>query len=162
MQIPIPDLEFWNSNPKTHFCASFGRKCQSCSFFLKIGMHGIFTMLILIPTLVFWIPNPKSIFGQIWTEKVQVVCFAWNLAKPHIHTQYLEDVDSYFDISFLKLQTWISRMLILILRLVFWNSKPKSIFWTNLSQKSWILHLVVHRVSWGCDWKNTERGLEER
>ena len=56
-------------------------------------------------------------------------------------------------------------MLILILWLVFWNSKPKSIFWTNLSQKTWILHFawkLVHRVSWGCDWKNTEQGLEER
>ena len=105
MQIRIPHLVFWNSNPKTHFCANFGQKSQSCSFFLKIGMHGILTMLILIPTLVFWIANPKSIFGQIWTEKVKVVCFAWNLANLHIHTQYLEDVDSYSDISFLKFQT---------------------------------------------------------
>ena len=105
MQSPNPDLEFWNVDPKTHFWANFGRKSQSCSFFLKIGMHGILTMLILIPTLVFWIANPKSIFGQIWTEKVKVVCFAWNLANLHIHTQYLEDVDSYSDISFLKYQT---------------------------------------------------------
>ena len=102
MQIRISYLVFWNSNPKTHFCANFGQKSQSCSFFLKIGMHGILTMLILIRTVAFWIPNPKSIFGQIWTEKVKVVCFAWNLANLHIHTQYLEDVDSYFDISFLK------------------------------------------------------------
>ena len=105
MQSPNPDLEFWNVDPKTHFWANFGRKSQSCSFFLKIGMHDILTMLILIPTLVFWIANPKSIFGQIWTEKVKVVCFAWNLAHAHIHTQYLKDVDSYFDISFLKFQT---------------------------------------------------------
>ena len=88
MQIPIPDLEFSNSNPKTHFCANFGRKSQSCSFWLKIGRHGILTMLTLIPTFVFWIPNPKSIFGQIWTEKVKVVCFAWNLANRHIHTVF--------------------------------------------------------------------------
>ena len=56
-------------------------------------------------------------------------------------------------------------MLILILRLVFWNSKPKPIFWTNLSGKTWILHFawkLVHRVSWRCGWKNTEQGLEER
>ena len=105
MQIPNLDLDFWNSDPKTHFCAHFGRKSQSCLFFLKIGMHGILTMLILIPTLVFRIPNPKSIFGQIWTEKIKVVCFAWNLAHLYIHTQYLEDVDSYVDISFLKFQT---------------------------------------------------------
>ena len=57
------------------------------------------------------------------------------------------------------------RILILILRLVFWNSNPKSIFWTNLSQKTWILHFawkLVHRVSWGCNCTNTEQGLEEK
>ena len=105
MQIPIQDLEFWNSNPKSHFCTNLGPKSQSCSLFLKIGMHSVLTMLILIPTLVFWIPKSKSIFRQIRTEKVKVVCFAWNLTNPHIHTQYLENVDSYFDISFLKFQT---------------------------------------------------------
>ena len=105
MQIPNPDLEFSNSDPKIHFWANFGRKSQSCSFFPKIGMHGILTMLILIPALVFRITNPKSIFGQIWTEKVKIVCLAWNVARPHIHIQYLENVYSYFDISFLKFQT---------------------------------------------------------
>ena len=53
MLIPNPDIDFWNSNPKTHFWASFGRKSQSCSFFLRIGTHGILIMLIFIPTLVF-------------------------------------------------------------------------------------------------------------
>ena len=62
-------------------------------------------MLILIPTIVFWIANPKSIFGLIWAEKVKAVYFAWKLARKHIHTQYLEDFDSDFDISFLKFQT---------------------------------------------------------
>ena len=120
MQIPNPVLDFWNSDPKTHFWANFGRKSQSCSFFLKIGTHCILTMLILIPTLVFWIANPKSIFGQIWTEKVKVVCFAWNLAHPRYRYWFLfwyqfsqilnlnlEDADSYSEISFLKFQTQI-------------------------------------------------------
>ena len=62
-------------------------------------------MLILIPTIVFWIAYPKSIFGQIWAEKVKAVCFVWKLAHTHMHTKYLEDVDSYFDISFSKFQT---------------------------------------------------------
>ena len=62
-------------------------------------------MLILIPTIVFWIANRRSTFEQIWAEKVKAVCFAWKLAHMHMHTQYLEDVDSYFDISFLKFQT---------------------------------------------------------
>ena len=105
MQIPNPDLDFWNFEPKTHFSANFGWISQSCLFLLKIGTHGILAMLILIPTLVFWIANTKSISGQIWTEKVKVLCFAWNLAHPQIHTQYLEDVDSYSEISFLKFQT---------------------------------------------------------
>ena len=165
IRIQNPDLDFWNSNPKTHFWANFGRKSHSCSFFLKIDTHGILTMLTLIPTIVFWIANAKSVFGQIWTEKVKVVCFAWYLTHPHTYTQYLEDVDSYLDISFLKFQTYILRMLILILRLVFWSSKPKSDFWTNLSRKTWILHFawrLVHRVSGWCDWKNTEQGLEAK
>ena len=62
-------------------------------------------MLILISTIVFWIANPKSTFGKIWAEKVEAVCFAWKLVHAHIHTEYLEDVDSYFNISFLKFQT---------------------------------------------------------
>ena len=72
---------------------------------MKIGTHGVSRMLILIPAIVFWIPNPRSTFGQIWAEKVKTVCFVWKLAQTHMHTQYLEDVDSYFDISFLKFQT---------------------------------------------------------
>ena len=141
------------------FWTNLTRKIQSCSFWLKIGTRGISRMLIFIPKTVFWIANPKSIFGQIWAENVKAVYFAWNLARSHIHTQYLENVDSYFDISFLKFQIWILRMLILILRLVFWITKPKSSFWTNLSRKTWILYFVwklVHRVPWGCDCKNTE------
>ena len=62
-------------------------------------------MLIPIPTIVFWIANPKPIFGHICTEKVKAVCFAWKLALKHIYTQYLEDIGSYFDISFLKFET---------------------------------------------------------
>ena len=172
--IPNPDLEFWNSYPRIHFRANLGRETQSCLFCLKIGTHGISRMLILVPTIVFWIKNSKSIFGQIWAEKVKS-CPFWMKIDTHTHThththahthrEYLEDVDSYFNISFLKFQTYISRMLILILRLAFWNSKPKSIFRVNLSRKSWILHFawkLVRRVSWGCDCKNTEQGLEAK
>ena len=65
------------SDPKIHFWANLGRKNQSCLFFLKIGTHGILTMLILIPTLVFWISDRKSIFGQIWAKKVKIVQFGW-------------------------------------------------------------------------------------
>ena len=99
------DITFPSFEPKSFFWTNLGQKIQNCLFSLKIGTHGILMMLILIPTIVFWIANPKSIFGQIWAEKVKAVCFAWKLAHMHIHTQYLEDVDSYFDISFLKFQT---------------------------------------------------------
>ena len=146
IQIPNPDSDFWNFDPKTHFWANFGQKSQSCLFFLKIGTHGILTMLILIPTLVFWIVSLKSIFGQIWIEKVKVVVL------PEIW-----DTCTY--------TRSISKMFILIFMLVFWNSKPKSIFLTKLSRKNWILYFVwklVHRVSSGCDWKNTEQCLEEK
>ena len=78
--IPNPVLDFWNSDPKTHFWANFGWKSQSCSYFLKIGTHGILMVLILIPTLVFWISNLKSIFGKIWPKKLKVVQFGWKLA----------------------------------------------------------------------------------
>ena len=78
-------------------------------------------MLILISILVFWISNPNSIFWQIWAEKFKTVY------PENLHTEYFQDVDSYSDISFLKFQTSILKMLIFILTLVFWNSKPKSI-----------------------------------
>ena len=74
------DINFLSFKPEILFWTNLGRKIQSCSFWLKIGTHGISRMLILIPTIVFWIANPKSIFGQIWAEKVKAVCFAWKLA----------------------------------------------------------------------------------
>ena len=49
-------------------------------------------------------------------------------------------------------------MMILILRLAMQNSKPKFMFWANLSQKCRILHFawkLLHRVS--C--KDIEEGL---
>ena len=103
MLIPNPDLGFWNSDAKIHFWANFGRKSQSCLFCLKIRTHGISRILILIPTLVLWISNPKSIFGQIWEEEVKVARFARKLA----HTEDLEDVDSYSDITCLNFQPYI-------------------------------------------------------
>ena len=72
-----PDLDFWNSDPKTHFWLNLGQKSQSCAFCLKIGTHGISRMLSLIPTLVFWISNSKFVFGEIW---VKVVHFTLKLA----------------------------------------------------------------------------------
>ena len=55
-------------------------------------------------------------------------------------------------------------MSIFIPTLVFWNLKPKSSFWENLSQKIELSTLrgSGHRVSWGCDCKDTEGGLEAK
>ena len=114
-------------------------------------------------------PTPNPFLSKIGLQKSKLFVSPEN-CHTRTYTQYLEDVDSYFDISFqisnLNLEdvdaySEISE----IMRLVFWNSRPKSFFWTNLSQKTWILHFawkLVHRVSWGCDCKNGEQGLEEK
>ena len=64
---------------------NLGQKSQGCLFRLKIGTHGISSMLILIPTLFFRISNPEFLSGQIWTKKIKAVRFVWKLA--HIVSQ---------------------------------------------------------------------------
>ena len=69
-------------------------------------------MLILIPTLVFLISNQKSIFfGKFGPKKAKL-----SVLPENWHPWYLEDADSYSDISFL-------------------NCQPKTRFWANLGQK---------------------------
>ena len=127
MLIPNPDLDFWNFDPRTCFWANLspkiqiflfclkviivsqgcgfriqipnlGPKIQSSLLCLKIGTHSISRMLILIPTLVFWISNPNSLFGQIWAKKVKYVSIEnWQ-------TWYIEDADSYSNISFMNFE----------------------------------------------------------
>ena len=58
---------------------NLGQKIKSCPFWLKIGTHGILEVLIPNPDFDFWNSYPKSIFGQIWAQKVKVVCFVWKL-----------------------------------------------------------------------------------
>ena len=111
MQIPNTDLEFWKSDPKIRFWANFGRKSQAVHFFWKLACMASWRC---------WFLFKQFIFGQIWTEKVKVVCFAWNLAHPRYRYWFLfwyqfsqilnlnlEDADSYSEISFLKFQTYI-------------------------------------------------------
>ena len=100
MLILNPDLDFWNFDPKIHFWANLGPKTQSCPFCLKIGTHGISRMLILIPTLVFWISNPNLLFGQIWAKKFWLL----SVLTENWHRWYLEDADSYANISFMNFQ----------------------------------------------------------
>ena len=98
--IPNPDLDFSSSDHKIHFCANLGPKSQSFLFSLKIGAHGISRMLILVPTFVFWISNPKLLLAKFGPKdsKFSVLSKNW-------HTWYLEDADSYCDISFLNFTT---------------------------------------------------------
>ena len=99
--IPNPDLDFWNSNPKIHFLANFCRKSQSCPFCLKMYTHGISRIPILIPTSIFWISNHKSIFwGKYGPKKLKL-----SVLPENWYTWYLEDADSYSDISILNFKT---------------------------------------------------------
>ena len=142
VQIPNPDIDFWNSDPKIHFWAYLGRRSQSCSFSWKVACMASWRCWFLIPTLVLWISDTKFIFEQIWVKKVKVVYFAWKLVhilsrgcwflfqhqfsefqnvNPFLskfvpknsklsslaenwHTECLDDVDSYTDITFLSFE----------------------------------------------------------
>ena len=153
-------LWFLKFRPQNPFFATSGRNSQSCLFCQKIDTHGISRMLNFIPTLVFWISNPKSIFGETWAKENKVVSFVWKLAHTvsreyrllfqhqfsDIRNLSLENADFYSDISFLKFQT-------------------KSFFLANLSRKSQTLYFLwnlKHRVSWGCDCKDTEKSLKAK
>ena len=109
-------------------------------------------MLILISTLVFWISNPKSIFGQIWVKNS-------NCRKTGTYG-FLENVDSYSDISFLNfrplIRFWVNlgrnnqscpfylkigthsilEELIPYQELDFWNFDSRIHFWVSLDQKN--------------------------
>ena len=94
----------------------FGPKSESCVYVLWacniIEKSQNCSRMILISTLVFWISNPKSIFWEIWYEnsKLFVLLKNWH-TRTHTHThiqrKYLEDSDSYSEISFLKFQIYI-------------------------------------------------------
>ena len=140
-----------------NFWTNLGRKSQSCPFYLKINTQSISRMLILIPALLSWISNPNSIYGQISSE---------NVARCRRTQSDLEDVDFYSHISFQNFQLlfnfWtnlgrksqscpfclrigthgISRMLILLLTLVFWISNSNSIFGQIWAEKVKVVHFV--------------------
>ena len=147
-----------------YFWVNLVWKTQNCSFCLKIGTHDISRMIILIPTLVFWFPILTLFWGNLCEKK-------WKLSvlTENWHTWYIEDADSYSDISFLNFQSqiyfWVnlgrknqscqfclkigthgfSTMLILILTLVLWVSNPKSIFLFVLPENwhTWYLKYAI-------------------
>ena len=59
---PVPDLDFWNSDPKIRFWANLGQKIQSCALRLKIITHGILEVLIPNLVLLFWNSDTKIHF----------------------------------------------------------------------------------------------------
>ena len=93
MLLPKLDLNFWNSYPKINFRVNLGRKSKKYPFYLKIGTHGISTMLVFIPTLVFWILNLKSIFGQFGPKNSEL-----SVLPKTLEAEYLEDANSYSEI----------------------------------------------------------------
>ena len=178
MLIIIPILVFWFFYPKSIFGQIWAENWHTVSRRFWFLFRHYFSQF---PTL-----NPYLDKFGLKNLKLFILTKNW-------HTWYIKDGDSYSN-KFFELPTlnpflgkfglkksklfvlpenWntrtythsISKMLILISILVFWNSKPRSIFWTNLSQKIRILHFawkLVHTVSWECDCKNTEQGLEEK
>ena len=125
---PNPDLDFWNSDPKIHFWANSGPKCQSCLLCLKIGAHSISRMLILNPDLDFWNFVDKIHFWANLGPKTQSFC--------------------------LKIGTHgISRMLILIPTLISWISNPNFLFGQIWAKKVKVVRFnwkLAHMISRGC------------
>ena len=127
-------------------------------------------MLILIPTLVSEFPVLKFLFGRIRAKKVKVVCFAWKLAHmvsgrcwflfQHLFSEF--QTKNRFWGNFgqkgqirlfcMKIGTnGILRMRMLISKLFFWISKPKSIL-GRVRPSKWngLFCLILHNVSRGC------------
>ena len=80
---------------------NLGRKIQSCSFCLKIGTNGILEELILHLDLDFRNFDPKILCWINLGRKHQSCPFCLKIGT---QGQYLEDADTYSDISFLNLQ----------------------------------------------------------
>ena len=138
--------QYLNQNIARNWAVSpnLGRKIQSCPFWLKIRSHDILEVLIPNPDLDFWISDRKIHFSANLGQK-SVLSENW-------HTWYLEDANSYSNISFMNFQLWIPFganlgqkcqscpfylkigehgifwMLTLIPTLVFWIPKPKFVF----------------------------------
>ena len=84
---------------------NLGQEIKSCPFWLKIGTHSIWRMLILNPDLDFKNFDPKIHFSANLDPKIQSCPFCLKIGT---HS--------------------ISKMLILILTLVWWISNPNFLF----------------------------------
>ena len=82
------------------FSPNLGRKNRSCSFWLKTRTYGILEVLIANPDLDFWKSDPEIHFWANFGPKKSKL----SVLPKNLHAWYLEDADSYSDISFLNLQ----------------------------------------------------------
>ena len=79
---------------------NLGRKNQKCPFWLKIRTYGILEVLIANPDLDFWKSDSEIHFWANFGPKKSKL----SVLPKNLHAWYLEDADSYSDISFLNLQ----------------------------------------------------------
>ena len=107
--------QYLNQNIARNWAISpnLGQKIKSCSFWLRIGTHGILEVLILNPDLDFWNSDPKIQFWANLGPKIQSCLFRLKIGAHNI-----------------------SRMLIPNPDLEFWNFDPKIHFWVNLGPKT--------------------------
>ena len=124
--------QYLNQNIARNWAISpnLGQKIKSCPFWLKIGTHSIWRMLILNPDLDFKNFDPKIHFSVNLDPKIQSCPFCLKIGT---HS--------------------ISKMLILILTLVWWISNPNFLFGQTWSKKVKVVRFnwkLTHMASWKC------------
>ena len=116
-QSPPSSLQYLQQNVDQNIARNWaispnlGRKIKSCPFWLTIGTHGIFKVLIPNPDLDFWNSNPKIHFWANLGPKSKTCQFCLKIGT-HVISRML---------------ILFPRKLILVLVLVFWISYQKSI-----------------------------------
>ena len=136
-RISATTSNYTNQNIARYWTISpnLGRKNQSYPFYLKVGKHTLWR---------FWFWIRFRIRNLDFRSFVHKIRFWANLGQRSQSCLFC---------------------LIFVLTSVFWNSKPKSSFWTNLSQKSPIVYFawkMTQRVSREYDCKDTKEGLKQK
>ena len=126
-----------------HNSPNLGQKTKSCPFWLKIGTYGILEVLILNPDLDLWNFDTKIHFeGKFGPKNSKLPILSENW-----YSWYLEDADSYSNISFLNFKSqfrfWANLgQKVKLVRFnwklldIFSNSNTKIHFWANLGRRS--------------------------
>ena len=170
--------QYLNQNIARNWAISpnLGQKFKSCSFWLKIGTHGILEMLIPNPALDFWNSDPKIHFWANLCPKIQTFPFCLKIGARSISRMLIPNPDLdlwnvdpkiYFWANldpktqsfpfYLKIGSHgISRMLILIPIFVFWIPNPNFLFGQIWAKKVKVVRFnwkLVHMVSWKCRFR---------